>query len=193
MVLILHPLKNSHILCHCLIKIWQYHSCWDSTVWTVLQSYTLCILWFSVILVSCSCETAKTILHSIHLVRIFSCTWHDIPVAVPEATRIYCKPSVSMPLHDFNLILMDIAAIYRFVSLSLSSWWVRLLDIFTFLLYVHCDGSLSSLSTHISSFYLLLCTYQCRLMLFFTNVYYKRKLPAWKIFSSLSFCEDQFS
>ena len=39
---------------------------------------------------------------------------HDIPVAVHEATHIYCKPSVSMPLCDSYLIMMDMAGTYQF-------------------------------------------------------------------------------
>lgn len=45
---------------------------------------------------------------TLYIYSIFSHV-HDIHIAVHEAIHIYCKPSVSMPLHDFYLIMMDMA------------------------------------------------------------------------------------
>lgn len=71
--------------------------------------HTLYLVFFC-IFVKCICGTLKTILYFIF--SIFSLA-HDIPVAVHKATHIYCKPSVSMPLHDFYLIMVDMAGTYQ--------------------------------------------------------------------------------
>ena len=111
MVLLLHPLKEFLILCHCLIKIWQYHCCWDSIPWTVLQLYTLYILCFSAYLWGAFVKQWKTFCTP-YIFSIFSHV-HDIAVPVHEATHIYHKPSVSMPLHDFYLIMINMAGTYH--------------------------------------------------------------------------------